>query len=355
MVVNECHRFSLLTAGSRRPAVGARERAWLVGPSGRNRSRRARAGRTLGPACKGSRCAGWIGPPEGCPGRRGRRCRSRRGRCDPAGPASTMHMPPRAPAIRQHALQRPSRAALAHADGVRQAGDPGGVRQYRSRVADLTSARRDKGNSVIDQPTEPRFNDRWQGESGDGWADRPGIVASLLRYRVVVIAATLLGAVAGYALVQLLPVRYQAEAVLILVRPWRSQHPRRRQPVGQQRPPGLPGQAGGHHDLHGRARAGHRDPRKRSVRSRGEGRGRRAAGGEHGERLHRRDDGRSRVGGRTGERGRHRVRAGHAGTRRERTRTRRSPASRRSAPATKRTSTPAPSPRTASSPPISSS
>ena len=50
-------------------------------------------------------------------------------------------------------------------------------------------------------------------------ADRPGIVASLLRYRVVVVAATLLGAVAGYALAQLHPVRYQAEAVLILSDP----------------------------------------------------------------------------------------------------------------------------------------
>ena len=46
---------------------------------------------------------------------------------------------------------------------------------------------------MIDRPTEPRFNDRWPGESDATWGDRPGIVASLLRYRVIVVAATLLG------------------------------------------------------------------------------------------------------------------------------------------------------------------
>ena len=69
---------------------------------------------------------------------------------------------------------------------------------------------------MIDPPTEPTFNDRWQAESDATWGDRPGIVASLLRYRVIVVAATLLGAVAGYGLADQLPVRYQAEAVLIL-------------------------------------------------------------------------------------------------------------------------------------------
>jgi Mrp family chromosome partitioning ATPase len=68
---------------------------------------------------------------------------------------------------------------------------------------------------VIDPPTEWALNDRWQGEADASWGDRPGIVASLLRFRVIVVAATLLGAVAGYGLAQLLPVRYQAEASLI--------------------------------------------------------------------------------------------------------------------------------------------
>jgi Mrp family chromosome partitioning ATPase len=72
---------------------------------------------------------------------------------------------------------------------------------------------------VIDRPTEPPFNDRWQGESDATWGDRPGIVASLLRYCVIVVAATLLGAVAGYGIAQLPPVRYQADAVLILSDP----------------------------------------------------------------------------------------------------------------------------------------
>ena len=72
---------------------------------------------------------------------------------------------------------------------------------------------------MIDRPTEPPFNDRWQGESDATWGDRPGIVASLLRYRVIVVAATLLGAVAGYGIAQLAPVRYQADAVLILSDP----------------------------------------------------------------------------------------------------------------------------------------
>jgi Mrp family chromosome partitioning ATPase len=44
-------------------------------------------------------------------------------------------------------------------------------------------------------------------------------VASLLRYRVVVVAATVVGALAGYTIADQFPVRYQAEAVLILSDP----------------------------------------------------------------------------------------------------------------------------------------
>jgi Mrp family chromosome partitioning ATPase/capsular polysaccharide biosynthesis protein len=55
---------------------------------------------------------------------------------------------------------------------------------------------------------------------GDGdWIDRPGVVASLSRYRGVVIAVTLLAGLLGYGLASLLPVRYQAEAMLILRNP----------------------------------------------------------------------------------------------------------------------------------------
>jgi Mrp family chromosome partitioning ATPase len=72
---------------------------------------------------------------------------------------------------------------------------------------------------VIDRPTEPPFNDRWHGESDATWGDRPGIVASLRRYWGIVVAATLLGALAGYGFAQLSPVRYQADAALILSDP----------------------------------------------------------------------------------------------------------------------------------------
>lgn len=72
---------------------------------------------------------------------------------------------------------------------------------------------------MIEPPHEP---DRWQGEADASWGDRPGIVASLLRYRAIVVAATLLGALAAYGIALLLPVRYQAEARLILADPGSS-------------------------------------------------------------------------------------------------------------------------------------
>jgi Mrp family chromosome partitioning ATPase/capsular polysaccharide biosynthesis protein len=75
---------------------------------------------------------------------------------------------------------------------------------------------------VIEPPQEPAHSDRWQGEGDASWGERPGIVASLLRYRVIVVAATLLGALAAYGIASLLPVRYQAEARLILADPGNS-------------------------------------------------------------------------------------------------------------------------------------
>ena len=44
---------------------------------------------------------------------------------------------------------------------------------------------------MIDAPTDAAANDRWQAEADESWGDRPGIVASLLRYREVVISACL--------------------------------------------------------------------------------------------------------------------------------------------------------------------
>ena len=75
---------------------------------------------------------------------------------------------------------------------------------------------------MIEPPQEPTHSDRWQGEADVSWGDRPGIMASLLRYRLIVVAATLLGALLAYGIAQLLPVRYQAEAGLILADPGSS-------------------------------------------------------------------------------------------------------------------------------------
>ncbi|HEX8860309.1 MAG TPA: hypothetical protein VGC06_14710 [Actinomycetes bacterium] len=55
---------------------------------------------------------------------------------------------------------------------------------------------------------------------GDGdWLDRPGVLASLSRYRGMVIAVTVLAALLCYGLASLLPVQYKAEAMLILRNP----------------------------------------------------------------------------------------------------------------------------------------
>ena len=69
---------------------------------------------------------------------------------------------------------------------------------------------------MTDQPAEAAFNERWQAEADEPSADRPGIVASLLQYRPIVVAVTLLGAVAGYGVAQQMPMRYESEASLIL-------------------------------------------------------------------------------------------------------------------------------------------
>jgi capsular polysaccharide biosynthesis protein len=74
---------------------------------------------------------------------------------------------------------------------------------------------------VTDPPAEAPPNGRWQAGADESWGERPGIVASLLRYRMIVVAVTLLGAMAGYGIAQTLPVRYQAEAALILSDPGR--------------------------------------------------------------------------------------------------------------------------------------
>ena len=92
------------------------------------------------------------------------------------------------------------------------------MRQWRSLVDSLALAH-ETGSLGDRSDDRAAINDRWQGEPDATWGDRPGIVASLLRYCVIVVAATLLGAVAGYGIAQQLPVRYQADAVLILSDP----------------------------------------------------------------------------------------------------------------------------------------
>jgi uncharacterized protein involved in exopolysaccharide biosynthesis len=72
---------------------------------------------------------------------------------------------------------------------------------------------------VTERPADATPNDRWQADADEVRADRPGIVASLLRYRWIVVAVTLAGALAGYGIAQLLPVRYEAAASLILSDP----------------------------------------------------------------------------------------------------------------------------------------
>jgi uncharacterized protein involved in exopolysaccharide biosynthesis len=72
---------------------------------------------------------------------------------------------------------------------------------------------------VTERPAEATPNDPWPAEPDELRADRPGIFASLWRYRLVVIGVTLLGALAGYGVAQILPVRYEAQASLIMSDP----------------------------------------------------------------------------------------------------------------------------------------
>ncbi|MEP6665839.1 MAG: hypothetical protein ABJA81_05275, partial [Nocardioidaceae bacterium] len=72
---------------------------------------------------------------------------------------------------------------------------------------------------MTDQLAEAASNERWRAEADEPLSDRPGIVASLLRYWLLIAVVTLLGAVAGYGVAQQTPVRYESEASLILSDP----------------------------------------------------------------------------------------------------------------------------------------
>src|SRR5512133_759526 len=62
-------------------------------------------------------------------------------------------------------------------------------------------------------------DERWHADAGEPLSDRPGIVASLRRYGLVVVVGTLLGAIAGFGLARQMPRQYQAEASLVLSDP----------------------------------------------------------------------------------------------------------------------------------------
>ena len=72
---------------------------------------------------------------------------------------------------------------------------------------------------MTERPADATPNGRWQTEPDEPRADRPGIVASLWRYRLIVVAATVLAALAGYGIAKLVPVRFEAEASLIMSDP----------------------------------------------------------------------------------------------------------------------------------------
>ena len=72
---------------------------------------------------------------------------------------------------------------------------------------------------MTDRLAETASNGRWHPEADEPWVERPGIVASLLRYRLLVVTVMLLGGLAGWGLAQMLPFRYEANAVLILSDP----------------------------------------------------------------------------------------------------------------------------------------
>ncbi len=72
---------------------------------------------------------------------------------------------------------------------------------------------------MTERPADATSHDPWPAEPDEPRADRPGIAASLLRYRLIVVAAILLGALAGYGIAQAQAARYEAKAELIMSDP----------------------------------------------------------------------------------------------------------------------------------------
>jgi Mrp family chromosome partitioning ATPase/capsular polysaccharide biosynthesis protein len=69
----------------------------------------------------------------------------------------------------------------------------------------------------VDGKREFAVSETFSGLDGDGpWVGGPGLVGSLWRYRLVIVAVTALAAIAGYAVSVLLPAKYEAQASLFL-------------------------------------------------------------------------------------------------------------------------------------------
>ena len=78
-------------------------------------------------------------------------------------------------------------------------------------------------SNANDARTEAPSDELWQAQGTDDvLGDRPGIVQSLWRYRLVVAAATVLAAITGYVLAGMAPTSYEADAILILRDPGSS-------------------------------------------------------------------------------------------------------------------------------------
>ena len=69
----------------------------------------------------------------------------------------------------------------------------------------------------MDGNREFAVSETLSGLDGDGaWVGGPGLVGSLWRYRLVIVAVAALAAIAGYAVSLLLPAKYEAQASLYL-------------------------------------------------------------------------------------------------------------------------------------------
>ena len=117
-----------------------------------------------------------------------------------------------------------SRSARARATLARQSrsmGSPSSERRALNSddslgAPDCEHGGPDDGESVLSN-REFAVSETSSGSDGDStWVGGPGLVGSLWRYRLVIVAVAALAAIAGYAASLLLPARYEAQASLYL-------------------------------------------------------------------------------------------------------------------------------------------